>query len=171
MHHSAFVAACVALFATSARAQGTRLLRQPTVSSTQVAFVYAGDIWVAPRAGGDARRLTSFPGIESNPHFSPDGKQVAFSAQYGGNVDLYVVDAGGGEPRRLTWHHAPDSARGWTPDGQRILVASAALHAPSVGVQQLWTISATGESPSGCRSPDAARGCTHPTAGAWSTRK
>jgi tricorn protease len=162
MHHSAFVAACVALFATSARAQGTRLLRQPTVSSTQVAFVYAGDIWVAPRAGGDARRLTSFPGIESNPHFSPDGKQVAFSAQYGGNVDLYVVDAGGGEPRRLTWHPAPDIARGWTPDGQRILLASAAMHAPSVGVQQLWTISATGGVPERLPLPDAARGMYSP---------
>src|SRR5204863_4224546 len=58
------------------------LLRQPTVSNTQIAFAYAGDIWVAGRDGGDAKRLTSFPGTESNPHFSPDGKQIAFSMQY-----------------------------------------------------------------------------------------
>src|ERR1043166_5043315 len=83
-------------------ARGTRLLRQPTVSNTQIAFAYAGDIWVASRDGGDASRLTSFPGTESNPHFSPDGKQIAFSMQYGGNTDVYVIDADGGEARRLT---------------------------------------------------------------------
>jgi len=72
------------------------------VSNTQIAFAYAGDIWVASRDGGDAKRLTSFPGTESNPHFSPDGKQIAFSMQYGGNTDVYVIDAAGGEARRLT---------------------------------------------------------------------
>ena len=124
-------------------AQGTRLLRQPTVSSTQIAFAYAGDIWIVNRDGGDARRLTSFPGTESNPHFSPDGKQIAFSMQYGANTDVYVIDAAGGEARRLTWHPWPDIARGWTPDGKRILFSSAGMHAPVVGVQQLWTVAAT----------------------------
>ena len=128
-------------------AQGTRLLRQPTVSNTQIAFAYAGDIWVASRGGGDAKRLTSFPGTESNPHFSPDGKQIAFSMQYGGNTDVYVIDADGGEARRLTWHPSPDIARGWSPDGKRILFSSASVSAPSVGVQQLWTIAAAGGVP------------------------
>src|ERR1051325_11035671 len=83
---------------------GTRLLRQPTVSRTEIAFVYAGDVWVAPRAGGDARRLTGFPGVESQPRFSPDGRTVAFTGEYGGNQDVYVVPTEGGEPKRLTWH-------------------------------------------------------------------
>ena len=52
----------------------TRLLRSPTVSATQIAFVYANNIWTVDRAGGTARRLTSFQGETSNPHFSPDGK-------------------------------------------------------------------------------------------------
>jgi tricorn protease len=144
-------------------AQGTRLLRQPTVSRSQIAFAYAGDIWVASRDGGDARRLTSFPGTESNPHFSPDGKQIAFTMQYGGNSDVYVIDAAGGEARRLTWHPAPDIARGWSPDGKRILFSSPAATAPAVGVQQLWTVAATGDGvPERLPIPDALRGSFAP---------
>jgi len=82
----------------------TRLLRTPTVSATQIAFAYANNIWIVPRAGGAARRLTSFQGQTTNPHFSPDGKWIAFSGEYAGNFDVYVVPAEGGEPRRLTWH-------------------------------------------------------------------
>ena len=97
----------------------TRLLREPTISATQVAFAYANDIWVVGREGGQARRLTSFPGTESRPAFSPDGKWIAFTASYGGNPDVYVVPAEGGEPRRLTWHPGADVVGGWTPDGTK----------------------------------------------------
>ena len=81
-----------------AQNEGTRLLRAPTVSATQIAFAYAQNIWVVPRAGGLARRITSFQGQTSNPHFSPDGKWIAFSGEYAGNLDVYVVAADGGEP-------------------------------------------------------------------------
>ncbi len=99
----------------------TRLLRTPTVSATQIAFAYANNIWTVPRAGGSARRLTSFPGQTLNPHFSPDGKWIAFSGEYAGNLDVYVVATEGGEPRRLTWHPGGDLVQGWTPDGKSIL--------------------------------------------------
>jgi dipeptidyl aminopeptidase/acylaminoacyl peptidase len=72
---------------------GTRLLRTPTVSATQIAFAYAQNIWVTPRSGGQARRVTSFQGQTSNPHFSPDGNWIAFSGEYAGNLDVYVVPA------------------------------------------------------------------------------
>ena len=148
--------------ASGVHAQGTRLLRQPTLSATQIAFAYAGDIWVVNRDGGDARRLTSFPGAESNPHFSPDGKQIAFTMQLGANSDVYVIDAAGGEPRRLTWHPAADFARGWTPDGQRVLFSNSAMHAPVVGIEQLWTIAATGGVPERIPLPDGFRGSYSP---------
>ena len=77
----------------------TRMLRSPSVSTRQIAFAHAGNIWIVERGGGAARRLTSFPGEASNPKLSPDGKLVAFSAQYAGNVDVYVVPVEGGEPR------------------------------------------------------------------------
>ena len=96
----------------------------PTVSATQIAFAYANNIWVVERAGGSARRLTSFQGQTTNPHFSPDGRWIAFSGEYAGNIDVYVVPAEGGEPKRLTWHPGADIVQGWTPDGKSILFAS-----------------------------------------------
>src|ERR1700680_575964 len=110
---------CAVLFAGSFAAgqtsnRGTRLLRTPTVSATQIAFAYAQNIWVVPRAGGAARRVTSFQGQTTNPHFSPDGKWIAFSGEYAGNFDVYVVPAEGGEPKRLTWHPGRGRAPGAT---------------------------------------------------------
>ena len=101
-----------------------RMLRYPDVSATQITFVYAGDIWVAPKSGGLAERLSSPKGEESFPRFSPDGLQIAFSANYDGNTDIYVVPARGGLPKRLTFHGAPDRMIEWYPDGKSILFAS-----------------------------------------------
>jgi tricorn protease len=143
-------AASVTLPATAAAADtGTRLLRTPTVSATEIAFAYAQNIWVVPRAGGVARRLTSFQGLTSNPHFSPDGKWIAFSGEYAGNLDVYVVPAEGGEPTRLTWHPGADLVQGWTPDGKAVMFSSTrATWAPS-GAPRFWTVPLAGgvESP------------------------
>jgi tricorn protease len=101
-----------------------RMLRYPDVSATQIAFVYAGDIWVAPKTGGDAMRLSSPRGEESFPRFSPDGSQIAFTGNYDGNEDIYVIPSTGGLPKRLTFHGAPDRMLEWYPDGKSILFAS-----------------------------------------------
>lgn len=150
----------------SANGAGTRLLRTPTVSATHVAFAYANNIWMVERAGGAARRLTSFQGETSHPQFSPDGKWIAFSAEYAGNTDVYVVPATGGEPRRLTWHPGNDVAQGWTPDGKSVMFASGrATWAPNAA-PRFWTVPAEGgvEEPlplprgfQGKISPDGAR--------------
>jgi tricorn protease len=100
------------------------LLRDPTVSKTQIVFNYGGDLWIVSRDGGDALRLTSDIGEETTPAFSPDGTMVAFTGEYDGNKDVYVVPATGGVPRRLTYHPADDYVMGWTPDGKKILFAS-----------------------------------------------
>ena len=80
------------VLAIAAPAQETppeaRLLRHPAVSRDQVAFEYAGDLWVVSRTGGQARRLTSTPGVETDPHFSPDGSRIAFTATVAGNTDV-----------------------------------------------------------------------------------
>jgi tricorn protease len=100
------------------------LAQRPAVSAKQVAFTYAGDLWVVGRNGGDARRLTAGVGLESYPVFSPDGEQVAFAGEYEGNLDVYVVPAAGGVPRRLTHHPDPDVPVGWTPDGKSVIFRS-----------------------------------------------
>ncbi|HEV8209719.1 MAG TPA: PDZ domain-containing protein [Vicinamibacterales bacterium] len=101
-----------------------RMFRQPAVSADKIAFVYAGDIWLVPRSGGAATRLSSPPGEESFPRFSPDGSKLAFSADYDGNTDVYVVPTAGGEAVRLTHHPMADRVVGWHPDGKRVLFAS-----------------------------------------------
>src|SRR5438128_789391 len=89
--HSLILPIAAILAAPLAATAPTRMLRAPTVSKTQIAFAYANNIWIVDRGGGTARRVTSFAGATENPKFSPDGKLLAFSAQYGGNVDVYVV--------------------------------------------------------------------------------
>ena len=112
-------------FANPAFAQQTLLLRQPSISADKLAFVYAGDIWLANRDGSNPRRLTSSPAEENSPSFSPDGTQIAFAAAHEDNTDVYVVSVSGGQARRLTWHPGPDIPTGWTPDGTAVTLVSA----------------------------------------------
>lgn len=100
------------------------LLQQPSISNKHIAFVYAGDIWLVPRTGGEARRLTVGIGLESYPVFSPNGENIAFAGDYEGNLDVYVVSTSGGIPRRLTHHPDPDVPVGWTPDGKAVIFRS-----------------------------------------------
>jgi tricorn protease len=109
----------------SADDERTLLLRQPTLSDTHIAFVYAGDLWIARQDGSEPRRLTSDPADERTPHFSPDGSLIAFTAEYGGNTDVYVMPAAGGTPRRLTFHPGADEVTGWSADGGRVTFTSA----------------------------------------------
>jgi len=118
--------ALVLLVAGSLGAQSERpqLLQKPALSRMQIAFSYAGDLWLVPRGGGDAQRLTTGVGLETDPVFSHDGAWIAFTGEYDGNLDVYVVSAAGGSPRRLTYHPGVDSAVGWTNDGKHILFRS-----------------------------------------------
>jgi tricorn protease len=125
-----------------AQEQSPLLLRDPSLSRTQIAFTYGGTIWVAHRDGSGVRRLTS-GGHERKPFFSPDGSQIAFTGEYDGSRGVYVVAAAGGEPRRLTHHPQDFGAVGWTPDGKSVLFSSA-RSAFANGVAQLFTVPVEG---------------------------
>lgn len=140
----------------------TRLLRTPSISDRNIAFAYANNIWIVERAGGIARRLTSFQGETQNPKLSPDGKSVAFSAEYGGNTDVYVVPVEGGQPKRLTWHPGADLVQGWTPDGSSVVFSSTrAAHAPS-GAPRLFLVSTAGGQETAMPMPRAYQGKISP---------
>ncbi len=161
-----FLFSLLFLASTSALAQGDRplLLQEPAVSRTHIVFSYAGDLWIVSRDGRDATQLTTGVGIETDPSFSPDGKWIAFTGQYDGNVDVYVVAAVGGVPRRLTYHPGADEAVGWTPDGKRVLFRS--TRKSTSFYNRLFTVSVDGGFPEelplpmaqeGVYSPDGAR--------------
>src|ERR1700733_8441063 len=107
-----------------AQADKPLLLREPSLSKTQIAFIYGGDIWLVSRDGGDAIRLTSGTGAKAWPKFSRDGSQIAFSGDYEGKTNVYVVPVTGGVPRRGTYEPGPDVVSGWTNEGKNILFAS-----------------------------------------------
>jgi tricorn protease len=146
-----------------AREQAPLLVHAPTLNRTQIVFVYGGYLWSVPREGGEARQLTT-GGHEGLPAFSPDGKWIAFSGEYDGNIDAYVMPAEGGEPRRLTWHPAPDIVAGWTPDSKRVMFYSS--REAYADFDRLYTVGVEGGWPEvlpmwraedGCFSPDAKR--------------
>jgi tricorn protease len=161
LHPSGLAFVGVLLLPASLPAQGTRLLRQPTVSATQIAFEYGGDLWIVDKAGGDARRLTSTPAVEGDPQFSPDGRWLAFTSNRSGNRDVYVLAAEGGDPRRLTWHPGNDDARGWSPDGKTVLFASNRNTAPTA-FNRLWTVPVDGGIEQVVPAPMAVRGAWSP---------
>lgn len=131
------------IFFSSISAQGTRLLRQPTMSQTHIAYTYGGDLWVTELATQITLRLTSTGAVEEDPHFSPDGKTIAFTSNRAGNDDVYTVAVTGGDPQKMSWYPSASNARGWTPDGSRILYASTRETAPT-GFNRLWTVSKDG---------------------------
>src|SRR5688572_15321763 len=100
------------------------MLRYPDVSKSQIAFVYAGDIWLVNREGGTATLLASPPGQELFPRFSADGKTIAFSGNYEGNRDIYTIPVTGGTATRITHHPSGESLCDWTADGQLLFFMS-----------------------------------------------
>ncbi|MDX9773042.1 MAG: PDZ domain-containing protein [Bacteroidales bacterium] len=132
----------------------TRMLSQPAVSQSHIAFIYAEDLWVMNTDGTNPIRLTVDEGIESDPCFSPDGKLIAFSAQYDGNTDVFIIPAEGGVPVRLTWHPGSDMVRGFTPDGKKVLFISQRSSFTS-RYWQLFTVDLSGSYPEKLDIPNA----------------
>ena len=134
------------LLSCSIEAQETYLLRMPDISQDHITFVYANDVWIADHQGENTKRLTTFQGMEQDPHFSPDGQWIAFTGQYDGNTDVYLVSIQGGAPQRLTYHPGADRVRGWTPDGTKIIFTTGRIGVPYPD-SQFWTIEKDGGFP------------------------
>lgn len=155
---SGLLALGMAMAAQAASPQ--RLLQSPVMSASHLAFVSGGDIWVAPRGGGKATRITSGIGIEQAPSLSPDGQTIAFTGEYDGNTDVFTVPVAGGVPKRLTFHPSADHAVGWSPDGTRVIFRSNRDAASRY--TRLWQVNAGGGAASALPLPMAAAGMMAP---------
>ena len=122
----------ISMFFLQANAlEDARMLRFPDINGNLITFVYAGDIWSVNYGDGEAKRLTSHPGLELFPKISPDGKWIAFSAEYSGSRQIWVMPSEGGTARQLTFYNSEGvmPPRGgydnvvldWTPDSKNIL--------------------------------------------------
>ncbi|HEV3384369.1 MAG TPA: S41 family peptidase [Gemmata sp.] len=151
----ALTAIAISTASATAAPEEARLLRFPAIHGEQIVFTYAGDLYTVSANGGTARRLTSHPGFEMFPRFSPDGTQIAFTGQYDGNTEVFVVPSSGGEPKRLTYtatlgrdevsdRMGPNNiVMGWTPDGKNILFRSR-MRSFNDFIGQLYTVPAEG---------------------------
>ena len=161
----------VASLATSPANNEARLLRFPATNGHEVVFSFAGDLYTAPLSGGEARRLTAHVGNEIFARFSPDGRTLAFSAQYDGNTEVYTMPAEGGEPMRLTYtatnsrddlgdRMGPNNVvMAWSPDGQQILFRN---RTGDGFVGQLWSVSPQGGMPQQLPLPEGGFCCYSP---------
>jgi Tol biopolymer transport system component len=74
--------------------------------------------------------LTSYPGEQIQPSFSPEGNQVAFAwnGRHLDNWDIYVKVVGEGDPLQITSDPASEFAPAWSPDGRWIAFARMRPH-------------------------------------------
>jgi tricorn protease len=133
---------------------GARLLRQPDLSTEAVVFVHGGDLWSAPRGGGQAHRLTQTDDAEEFPKFSPDGRWIAFTR----SGSVYVMLSSGGEELRLTWRPGWNQVLGWTPDGKNVLIHSDRLKGSVTSNPHLFLVPQQGGWPSPLPMPRATHG-------------
>jgi len=153
----------LAIFAGSASATSPYAL-QADIHEGRIVFTAEDDLWSCDLEGEDVRRLTSFVGAEYFPHFSPDGRSIAFTGNYDGNGDVYVIPVNGGEPRRLTWHPGGDEVLAWLEDGS-ILIRS--RRDDPHGDWHLYTIDAEGGDPTQLPLGFATRLDVDPDSGQW----
>jgi len=162
MHCRIFAAAAAAALITLPAAADVTphagMLRFPDISRTHIAFVYAGDLWIVPSAGGTALPLATGGGAETTPRFSADGSQVAFVGSYGGARDVYVMPVAGGVPERVTWHPAGEWLCDWTPDGELLFSTGALATGP---LPTLATVSTDGAMPEPLPLPWGTMGAIH----------
>ncbi|MCC6358514.1 MAG: PD40 domain-containing protein [Phycisphaerales bacterium] len=140
------------------------MMRYPDISETSIVFSYANDLWIAPRAGGQATPLASPPGEETFSRFSPDGKSVAFVGNYDGNRDLYTIPVAGGVPFRVTHHPAGEWLQEWTGDGKLLFATNG--YAGLGRQQQLFTVPVAGGLPQALPVPYGATAAISPD-GQW----
>ena len=150
--------------AGEARRPDAAMLRYPDVGPQKIVFLYANDLWVVDRNGGEAEPLASPPGEELFPKFSPDGKAIAFTGNYDGDQDIYTLDVSGGVPFRVTHHPSTETLCDWTPEGKLLFFTSGLSGLNRMS--KLYLVDARGGFPESLPVPYGADGAISPD-GTW----
>ena len=127
VHRTSWLTFLLVLPPLFAWAGAPTLMRYPNSHDDRIVFVAHGNLWTVPVAGGTAQRLTSDPGQDMMPRYSPDGRWIAFTASYQGSQDVYVIPASGGEAKRLTFYSqsvTDNLVVTWTPDSRAVVFLS-----------------------------------------------
>jgi tricorn protease len=137
-----FLVTALILVAASACLAAEGYMGWPAIHGNTIVFTCEGDLWSVLADGGLAHRLTEAEGTEYFAHFSPDGREIAFTGEVDQCRDAYVMPSEGGPPRRLTYHPYSEWVLGWTPDGKDIIFRS--MRNQAQYVYRLYTISKEG---------------------------
>ncbi len=143
-----------------AKSEHPAFLFYPDIHKDEVVFTSEGDLWLGSLKSKTAVRITSSPGVEDHAHFSPDGKQICFSASYNGAPGIFVMNTSGGAPRRVVNDDFGAVAMGWTPDGKNILFASS--RSEGEFHSKLYSVPAAGGLPKLLPIPDFTLGAMAP---------
>ena len=128
------------------------MMQNPDVSKTHIVFTYGGDLWIVPKEGGTALKLSSPAGQELYAKFSPDGSQIAYNGIYNGNFDVYVIPTMGGVPTRVTHHGMSDRIIDWYPNGRNLLYISS-MNSGKQRFSQFYKVSMNGGLPEKLKIP------------------
>jgi len=145
---------------SAAAAAGQGYYRYPAIHGDTIVFTAEGDLWSVSTAGGLARRLTSHPGLETRASMSPDGKTIAFSAQYEGPTEVYTMPAGGGLPVRRTFDGEAALVVGWSPSGN---ILYATRHFSTLPNTQLFLVDTATNLPTQIAVNQGSDACFDPT--------
>jgi len=117
--------------------EGTWLSLDVSPDGKTILFELVGDLYTMPISGGEARKLTSGMGFNSQPRFSPDGKKIAFLSDRGGAENVWIADADGSNPKQLSQDEQSEFASPvWTPDGYYVIVSRFTQF--PIGAAELW---------------------------------
>jgi Tol biopolymer transport system component len=104
--------------------QGTDMAVTASPDGRLIAHDAAGVLWTVPAQGAAARQLTAYEQDIAQPHFSPDGTQIAFQSYYDGNFNIWTIPAGGGGLRQLTEGPFDHREPRFSPNGKLIAFSS-----------------------------------------------
>ena len=116
--------------------EGTWMSLDVSPDGKTIVFDLLGDIYTMPVSGGEAKRIIGGLSFESQPRFSPDGKQIVFITDRSGAENLWLADAEGSNPKPLTkGRNQSFLSPSWTPDGNYVI---ASKFTETIGTASLW---------------------------------